>query len=174
MNNITISHKIGPTIFDSTSLNSTKYLTVGLKYPGDITDDVIVTKITDEVRNVLTSSNISSHSDTYSDEMIILTDDFIEYLKNNITKIQINRVSLENYRIDDRERRLKTLKTKSIIVTADTSSLNEMFDTVVKELYYECGTNIIELYSVILAPKSYKIIDNIPVEYRNVLIRIKK
>jgi hypothetical protein len=60
------------------------------------------------------------------------------------------------------------------VFTADDQSMDDMFSNLVKELYYEYGNTVIDIYSIILTPKMYKMINNLPVEYRGLLVRVKK
>lgn len=180
----------GPTVFSSDSQSISKYLTIGVKYFPDveqsIEDDIsdselmeeMILRIKNEIlklREHMLESVGNNFLTTEVDSGIIsLTDKFFDYLKNNDTKIQAIRVSLNDYDQDHKEQKLRTLKTKMMVITADEQSMDDTFDTIVKQLYYEFGDTVIDLYSIILTPKQYKIINNIPVEYRGVLIRVKK
>lgn len=180
----------GPIVFNSISSSMQKYLTIGVKYDpeqgqnptGVIEDGSVLDDLLMYIKDAIVKYNrggedvesdaLSSLSEDFG--IISLTDKFFEYLKNTQTKIEAIRVSLNDYEQDHREQKLKTLKTKMMVITADDESLNEAFDTITKELYYEFGDKVIDLYSIILTPKMYKIVNNIPVEYRSVLIRVKK
>ena len=189
MNDINVTVTPGPTVFSPDNKSMSKYLTVGIKYcpeiERNIQDDISDTNLMEEmllrIKNEvlkLKEQKLESMADKNSTDfdsgIISLTDKFFEYLKNNETKIQAIRVSLNDYDQDHKEQKLRTLKTKMMVVTADEQSMEDTFDTIVKQLYYEFGDTVIDLYSVILTPKMYKIINNIPVEYRGVLIRVKK
>ena len=189
MKDINVSVTSGPTVFNADTLTPFRYLTIGVKYcpedSGDTTEKELLDEMLIRIKNEILKDTEREKDkqlgiETPGNEeygtigIISLTDKFFEYLKNNETKIQAIRVSLNDYDQDHREQKLRTLKTKQMVVTADDESLEEIFDTIVKELYYQFGDKIIDLYSVILTPKLYKIINNIPVEYRGVLIRVKK
>ncbi len=190
MKDIQVSVTSGPTVYDINNYIPTKYLSIGIKYSleniesnnSNIIDnesiEELLLKIKSEILKLKEQKLESTENETATVEfdsgIITLTDKFFEYLKNNDTKIQAIRVSLNDYDQDYKEQKLRTLKTKQMVITADEQSLNDTFDAIVKQLYYEFGDTVIDLYSVILTPKIYKIINNIPVEYRNVLIRVKK
>jgi len=186
MKDIQVSVTSGPTIFNADNFDVTKYLSIGVKYnpgisPNKISPDLmeeLLVRIKNEILK-LSEQRFESVGDQIMDNeedtgIISLTDKFFEYLKNNDTKIQAIRVSLNDYDNDHREQKLRTLKTKMMVITVDKQSMDDTFDTVVKELFYEFGDTVIDLYSVILTPKMYKIINNVPVEYRGILIRVKK
>jgi len=185
---LNISIVKGPTVFDSNQSLLSKYLTIGLKYylnendNNELNEDNI-SQIINEIKNKLLEfkNNNLNENRIIEDEtdvdfgIISLTDKFFEYIKSNDTKIQVFKVNLDDYRKDYLEQKLKTIKIKYMVVTADESSLNDVFDTIVKELYYEYGGDkVIDIYSIILTPIIYKIIDNVPVSYRGILIRVKK
>lgn len=190
MNDINVTVTPGPTVFSPDNQTMSKYITVGVKYCPDversIEDDINDTELMEEMMlrikneilklkgNKLKSLEDENLSPEFDNSVISLTDKFFEYLKNNDTKIQAIRVSLNDYDQDHKEQKLRTLKTKMMVVTADEQSMDDTFDTIVKQLYYEFGDTVIDLYSVILTPKIYKIINNVPVECRGVLIRVKK
>lgn len=190
MNDINVIVTPGPTVFSPDNQKMSKYLTVGIKYvtnvDGDIESDMNNSDLVEEIMfrvknemlklktNKLKSLENNESVSEFDGGIISLTDKFFEYLKNNDTKIQVIRVSLDDYDQDHKEQKLRTLKTKMMIITADDQSIYDVFDTLVKQLYYEFGDKVIDLYSVILTPKIYKIINNIPVEYRGVLMRVKK
>lgn len=184
MNDINVTVTPGPTVFNPNNQTISKYLTVGVKYnpeveqtlEEDISNVELLEQMLLRIKNEILKLKVKKLEkiESYEDSVISLTDKFFEYLKNNDTKIQAIRVSLNDYDQDHKEQKLRTLKTKMMVVTADEQSMDETFDTIVKQLYYEFGDTVIDLYSVILTPKQYKIINNIPVEYRGVLIRVKK
>jgi hypothetical protein len=194
MNDINITVTPGPTVFNTDNQAMHKYLTIGVKYSQNIDNDIdndididssnynlieemmlrIKTEILKIKKNKLESLDDKNSQNEFDTSIISLTDNFFEYLKNNDTKIQAIRVSLNDYDQDHKEQKLRTLKTKMMVITADEQSMKDTFDTIVKQLYYEFGDTVIDLYSVILTPKMYKIINTIPVEYRGVLIRVKK
>ena len=186
MNEINVTATSGPTVYSSDNQIVSKYLTIGVKYSPeadrnieDISDAELLETILHRIKNEilkLKGQSIEEKNTAFEFDsgIISLTDKFFEYLKNNETKIQAIRVSLNDYDQDHKEQKLRTLKTKMMVVTADEQSMYDTFDTIVKQLYYEFGDKVIDLYSIILTPKMYKIINNIPVEYRGVLIRVKK
>lgn len=176
----------GPSVFNTGDFTPLKYLSIGVKYSVveilslDVKNFEIdfIVRILDNIKNAILKLKEQILENTFSDdnsETTYLTDKFFEYLKNNNTKIQAIRVSLTDYENDYKSSKLHTIKIlKTLVITADDESLNNAFDTIVKELYYIYGTNVIDLYSIILTPKMYKIINNIPVEHRGILIRVKK
>lgn len=184
--NIEVIITPGPSVYNSDNFIPSKYLTIGVKYNNtdeslsldvknfeiDFIDDIL-----DKIKNSilkLKEKILENEFNSEDNEIIYLTNGFFEYLKNNNTKIQAIRISLTDYEQDDKDSKLSTIKLKTMVITADEESLNSTFDTIVKELYYIYGEKVIDLYSIILTPKLYKIINNIPVEYRGILIRIKK
>jgi len=191
-NDINVSVSLGPSVFDSEESKLYKYATIGIKWnPEGSPEDTsiqdenvlyeILLKVKDEFsKSVKCISDIntieSDEFDSFKNEfgLVHLTDQFFEYLKNNQTKIEAIRVSLDDYEIDHRDQKLKTFKTQMSVITADVQSMNEMFSALVKELYYEYGEKVIDIYSIILTPKMYKMINNIPIEYRGLLVRVKK
>ena len=194
-NDINVIISLGPSSYDSDSEKLYKYATIGVKWKVDsdmsnspneqeLLDDMIL-KIKDEFVKRALRPNTADDIDEYNVEdkfkkyvgdsgLINLTDAFFEYLKNNETKLEAIRVSLENYRQDYVEQKLKTLKTQMMVLTADNQSLDDMFSSLIKELYYEYGDKVIDIYSIILTPKQYKMVNNIPIEYRGLLVRVKK
>ena len=183
MNDIIVNVTSGPTGYNADTFLTFRYLTIGVKYcpESQMDNGVTETQLLDEmlvrIKDEILKScqyKLESVSDEYNSGILSLTDKFFDYIKNNDTKIQAIRVSLNDYDQDHKEQKLRTLKTRQMVVTADAESQEEIFDTIVKELYYEFGDKVIDLYSIILTPKVYKIINNVPVEYRGVLIRIKK
>jgi len=189
---INVIVSLGPSVHIGDDIETYKYATVGIKWrledgspetEMEFLNDMIL-KIKDEfmiraLRFPRGTYDIQQDSkDKFSkyekDGIIYLTDEFFEYLKNNETKIEAIRVSLEDYRQDWVEQKLKTLKTQMMVLTADDKSLDEMFSGLVKELYYEYGEKVIDIYSIILTPKMYKMVNNIPIEYRGLLVRVKK
>jgi len=190
MNDINVTVTPGPTVFSPDNQTMSKYITVGVKYCPDVEQSLeedindvdlmeqMLLRIKNEILKLkeqkLESAGDQFLAQEFDSGIISLTDKFFEYLKNNDTKIQAIRVSLNDYDQDHKEQRLRTLKTKMMVITADEQSMDDTFDTIVKQLYYEFRDTVIDLYSVILTPKMYKIINNVPVEYRGVLIRVKK
>ena len=191
MKSINVIVTQGPTVFSSDSQSISKYLTIGVKYfpdieqsiEEDISDSELMEEMIVRIKNEILklkehmSESVGSNfltTEEFDSGIISLTDKFFDYLKNNDTKIQAIRVSLNDYDQDHKEQKLRTLKTKMMVITADAQSMDDTLDTIVKQLYYEFGDTVIDLYSFILTPKPYKIINNIPVEYRGALIRIKK
>jgi len=184
-NDINVIVSLGPSVFDSGQLKTYKYATIGIKWnPEDDIDfiDDMVLKVKGEfnkaVKSIPEDGDLDSR-DKFSDlknefGLINLTDLFFEYLKNNERKIEAIRVSMDDYEIDHRDQKLKTLKTQMMVFTADDQSMDDMFSSLVKELYYEYGETVIDIYSIILTPKQYKIVNNIPIEYRGLLVRVKK
>jgi len=191
-NDVNVIVSLGPSVHIGEDLLAYKYATIGVKWrledmnsemEKEFLDDMIL-KIKDEfvIRALRfprgTYDEEQDNNDTFKkfekDGIINLTDAFFEYLKNNDTKIEAIRVSLDDYRQDWVEQKLKTLKTQMMVLTADEQSLDEMFSSLVKELYYEYGEKVIDIYSIILTPKQYKMVNNIPIEYRGLLVRVKK
>lgn len=192
-NDIRVIVSDGPTVYDSENFVPYKYTNVGIKWNADFPADIseatenefinnILLKIKDEFLKFakklpneeqgIEDDKFANFTNEYG--VVSLTDAFFEYLKNNETKIEAIRVSLDDYHTDYKEKKLKTLKTPAMVFTADDISLNEIFSNLVKELYYECGDKVIDIYSIILTPKIYKIVNNIPIEYRGLLVRVKK
>lgn len=189
-NDVSVIVSLGPSVFVADNMEAYKYATIGVKWKLDdetlekeFLDDMI-SKIKDEfvIRALrfpnktydIQQDSKDKFSEFEKDGIIYLTDEFFEYLKNNQTKIEAIRVSLDDYRQDWVEQKLKTLKPPMMVLTADTESLNEMFSNLVKELYYDYGEKVIDIYSIILTPKQYKMVNNIPIEYRGLLVRVKK
>lgn len=190
---ISVIVSFGPGVYDSEQLKMYKYATIGIKWNPEMTQPTsieeeeeflnsMVAKVKDEF--IKASKNILDESLTGIDKkfehlknetgLIMLTDQFFEYLKTHDTKIEAIRVSLNNYEADYKEHKIKTFKASTIAFTADDQSMEDMFSNLVKELYYEYGDTVIDIYSIILTPKIYKIVNNIPIEYRGLLVRVKK
>ena len=184
MNDIDVIVTQGPTIYNDAKLTQAKYLTIGVKYSPDVQESTMIaveklnSNMMDEmllhIKREISKLREPIETAESDSEVISLTDKFFEYLKNNETKVQAIRVSLGDYDQDYKDQKLRTIKTQMMVITADEQSMDDMFDMVVKRLYYEFEDTVVDLYSIILTPKLYKIINNIPVEYRGVLIRVKK
>lgn len=192
-NDISVIVSLGPGTYDSETDRMSKYATIGVKWNPELLhrdeflDDMIL-KIKDEFvkkalrlhRDDVDAYDVNNIEDKFKkfkdmeSGLIILTDAFFEYLKNTETKIEAIRVSLDDYKDDWLEHKISTLKTPMVVLTADTESLNDMFSSLVKELYYDYGDKVIDIYSIILTPKQYKMVNNIPIEYRGLLVRVKK
>lgn len=173
-NNIEVIVNAGPTIVDSDQ-KLIKYLTVGVKYStGVILDDNLEEKNkAGIVQGVIAGIEQLKIQNPTMEEMLEFTDEFFEYVKNNDTKIEIIRVSRDDYIKDYNDKKLKSLKITHVLYTVDDDSKNRLFDLIVKELYYEFGMAVIDIYSILLTPKIYTIIDGIPIEQRGIIIRIK-
>lgn len=178
-NNIEVIVDYGPTLVDSESFITKKYLTIGIKYCTEGISD-LNTNLNEKTKaNILQSVKsgieklVNIKNSPKIDEMVDLTDGFFKYIKNTNTKIEIIRVSKENYINDYTHNKLKSLKINNILYTADTYSKNRVFDFIVKELYYEFENSIIDIYSILLSPKIYTIINGIPIEQRSIIMRIK-
>ena len=173
-NNIEVIVNAGPTIVDD-NLNIIKYLTIGVKYSteGTLDDDLEEKNKAGIVQGVIAGIEKLQSPTPQMEEMLELTDEFFEYVKNKDTKIEIIRVSRDDYIKDYNDKKLKSLKLAGILYTVDDDSKNRLFDLIVKELYYEFGGTVIDIYSILLTPKIYTIIDGIPTEQRGIIIRIK-
>lgn len=172
-NNIEVIVNEGPTMVSS-DLRVTKYLTVGIKYRGDgqidYSDEQVKAEIVQGVIMGIEKLKEDSHT---MEEMLELTDEFFEYVKDVDTKIEIIRVSRDDYIRDYTDDKLKSLKITNVTYTVDEDSKNRLFDLIVKELYYEFGSSVMDIYSILLTPKIHTIVDGIPIENRGIIIRIK-
>lgn len=174
------------TLFDASLFTPIKNLCINVKYnPEEIQDvydkkdydNILINQICDNIKNKLTNNEISEESELSDSKLeklginigrneygsIDLTNRFFEYIdKNKIYFIK---------RIDTIYQNLRTMRSKHFLLEATENSLIYLFENICMESFYTKQNMVNNIYSIFLTPIMYRIINNMPVEIRHVLIR---